>query len=66
MKVYGLARLTKDIELQQIGNNKLIKTSIAWNDYKQEGHFHNIAVWNKTAELFSNIKKVIEYLLKVN
>ena len=58
MKVYGIARLTKDLELQTVGDNKLLKNSIAWNGRKRESHFHDIVVWNRTAE------RMAEYLHK--
>ena len=57
MKVHGIARFTKELELKQVGDNKLLKTSVAWNDFKGNGHFHNIVAWNKTAERMADCNK---------
>jgi len=50
MKVYGLVRFVKDLELQHAGDKAILKTTVAWNDKKKEGHFHKVVFWNKNAE----------------
>lgn len=50
MKVYGLVRFTKDLDYKIIGENKILKSSVAWNDKKNKGHFHDVVFWNRNAE----------------
>ncbi len=54
MKVYGLVRLAKEPEY----NNGCTRLSIAWNDFKREGHFFNAVAFKKTGEaIYNNCKK---------
>ena len=57
-KVLLIGRLTRDVELQEIGNdNKIGKFGLAVNRrFKKEGQevdFFDVIAWNKTAELCS-------------
>lgn len=54
MKINGLVRITKPLELKYTQDNKpIIQFSVAKNDYKKEGHFYNCVAFGKTAELIS-------------
>jgi single-stranded DNA-binding protein len=61
MKVYGLTRVTKDIELKYTQNNKaIVKLSLAenqWNGSENVGHFFNGVAFGKTAEMLSKVRK---------
>jgi single-strand DNA-binding protein len=61
MKVYGLVRVTKDIELKYTQNNKaIVNLSVAenqWNGTDNVGHFFNCVAFGKTAELLSKVQK---------
>ena len=61
MKVYGLVRVTKDIELKYTQNNKaIVNLSVAenqWNGTENVGHFFNCIAFGKTAELLSKVQK---------
>ena len=53
MKVNGLVRITKDLELKYNNDKALLQFSVAKNDYKKEGHFYNCVAFGKTAELIA-------------
>lgn len=61
MKIYGLTRVTKDIELKYTQNNKaIVNVSVAenqWNGNENVGHFFNCVAFGKTAEMLSKVRK---------
>lgn len=54
MRTYGIVRIAKSITLQ----NGVMKTTIAHNDYKKEGHFFNAVAFKGTGEVIFNNCKV--------
>lgn len=62
-KIIIIGRVTKDIELKNVGEHKVVKFNVAVNrDFKNkqgeyDADFISCVAWNKTAELIGNYVK---------